>query len=302
VVRLSAEESAERRSVVDRLLLILDTVAASPGETGLSELARITGMKKPTVHRLATDLVAQRLLDRGHYGYRLGLHLFELGQRVPIRRRLRETALPLMSDLLEATHEIVQLGVIDGTDVVYVEKLTGPRSISAPSDIGSRLPAYCSGLGKAILAFSRTETVEEVLAAPMPARTNTTITNPDQLRRELDHIRATGIAYDREEGTRGIVCIAAPILDQDNPDGHGDLAIAAISVTGPSRRLRFIQFEAAVRTAALTISRTLRSPFTPAPQLPASHLTHAPAGLSSARRTQAPSPPPVAAAPLQSDR
>src|SRR5688572_31551870 len=121
-MRIGAEESAEQRSVGDRMLLILDTVAASPGEMGLSELARRTGLKKATVHRLATDLVAHRMLERGGYGYRLGLHLFELGQHVPASRRLRATALPFMADLLTATGEIVQLGVLDGTEVLYIEK------------------------------------------------------------------------------------------------------------------------------------------------------------------------------------
>jgi IclR family transcriptional regulator, acetate operon repressor len=266
-MRLSDDESTGQRSVADRLLLILDTVADSLGELGLSELSRRTGIKKPTVHRLAADLVEHRMLDRGTYGYRLGLHLFELGQQVPIRRRLRETALPLMSDLLEATHEIVQLGVLDGTDVVYVEKLTGPRSIKAPSAVGSRLPAYCSGLGKAILAFSPPEVLDAVLAAPMPARTSTTITDPDQLRRELDRVRDTGIAYDREEGNRGIVCVAAPIIAEKTEGTFGDTAVAGISVTGPSQRLQLIRFEAAVRTAALTISRLLQYP-TPRRQPP----------------------------------
>jgi len=211
-MRISTDEAGEQRSVGDRLLLILDTVAAAPGEIGLSELARQTGMKKATVHRLATDLVEHRMLERGGYGYRLGLHLFELGQHVPASRRLRATALPHMSDLLTATGEMVQLGVLDGTEIVYVEKLTGRHSIPAPSAVGTRLPAYCTGLGKAMLAFSEECAVERVLAAPMPARTGTTITDPVRFRRELDRIRETGVAYDREGGTRGIVCVASAIV------------------------------------------------------------------------------------------
>jgi IclR family transcriptional regulator, acetate operon repressor len=260
-MRIGVDEAGEQRSVGDRLLLILDTVAAAPGEVGLSELARLTGLKKATVHRLASDLVGKRMLERGTYGYRLGLHLFELGQRVPVSRRLRDTALPVMSDLLQATSEIVQLGMLDGADVVYVEKLTGPHSIDAPSAVGSRLPAYCSGLGKAILAFSPDEVVDEVLAAPMPARTSTTITSADRLRRELARVRETGVAYDREEGNRGIVCVAAPIVARKYAGRPEDTAIAAVSITGPSTRLQLIRFEAAVRTAALSISRTLNSPF-----------------------------------------
>jgi DNA-binding IclR family transcriptional regulator len=242
------------------MLLVLDTVANSPGEVGLSELARQTGLKKATVHRLATDLVSQRMLERGAYGYRLGLHLFELGQHVPASRRLRATALPFMADLLTATGEIVQLGVIDGIDIVYIEKLTGRHGVPVPSSIGSRLPAYCTGLGKAILAFSDESAIERVLASEMPDRTGTTITDPKRFRRELEKIRETGVAYDREEGTRGVACVAAPIVVESYVGRDGHRAVAGLSVTGPSQRLQPVRLGAAVRTAALSISRLLGYP------------------------------------------
>ncbi|MFI5709356.1 IclR family transcriptional regulator [Kribbella sp. NPDC051620] len=257
-MRISAAERLEGRSVSDRLMLILDTVAGRGGGVGLTRLAALTGISKPTVHRLAGELTRHGLLAQDADGsYRLGLHLFELGQQVPASRRLRDVALPLMSDLLQATQEIVQLGVLDGTDVVYVEKLTGPHSIRAPSAVGSRLPAYRSALGKAILAFSNEERVEAVLRAPMPAVTSATITSPDRLLRELDAVRVHSLAYDRGETHPGIVCVGAPILDQQG------VAIAAISITGPPQRLRIQQVAMAVRTAALSISRTLSFPALP---------------------------------------
>ena len=252
-MRISQAESDQQRSVADRLLAIIDGVAAHRGEVGLTELALLTGISKPTVHRLAGELVRHRVLRRGERGYDLGFHLFELGQAVPISRRLRDIALPLMADLLEATHEIVQLAVLDGSEVVYLEKLTARQSIKAPSVVGARLPAYCCGLGKAILAFSPPEDVERVLAGPMPAVTAATITNPAKFRTELANVRKHGVAYDRGEGTEGIVCVAAPILDYD---GH---AVAAMSITGPSNRLRVVRIEAAVRTAALVTSRLLNT-------------------------------------------
>lgn len=258
-MRLGAEEASQHRSVSDRLALILDTVATQRGEVGLTRLAALTGLSKPTVHRLATDLTRHRLLTHTPAGYSLGLHLFELGQSVPASRRLRDVALPLMSDLLQATHEIVQLGMLDGSEVVYVEKLTARHSVKAPSAVGSRLPAYQSALGKAILAFSNPEVVQPVLDAPMPATTTATITTPGRLLRELDAIRQHGIAYDRGEGIAGIICVGAPIVDQEG------VALAAISITGPGQRLKVQLCSMAVRTAALSISRTLnaRSPSWP---------------------------------------
>jgi DNA-binding IclR family transcriptional regulator len=252
-VRISQAEAEQQRTVSDRLLAIVDGVAAHRGEVGLTELALLTGIAKPTVHRLASELVRHRVLRRGERGYELGFHLFELGQAVPISRRLRDIALPLMADLLEATHEIVQLAVLDGREVVYLEKLTARQSIKAPSVVGARLPAYSCGLGKAILAYSPPEDVEKVLTGPMPAVTAATITDPVKLRRELANIRRHGLAYDRGEGTEGIVCVAAPILD------YGGAAIAALSITGPRNRLRIVRIEAAVRTAALVTSRLLNT-------------------------------------------
>lgn len=248
-MRLSEAERERGRTVSGRLICILDAVAAQQGDVGLTELAIITGISKPTVYRLAKGLVAHRMLVHSGNGYRLGFHLFELGQRVPLSRQLRDLALPVMSDLLEASREIVQLAVLDGHEVVYVEKLTGRHSSPAPSRVGSRLPAYSSALGKAILAFSEKSQVDRVLQAPMPARTPTTLTTPRQLMEELDDIRQRGIAYDRGEGTAGIVCVASPILDWRTR------AVAAISITGPRERLRVARFATAVHAAALGIGR-----------------------------------------------
>ena len=259
-MRMSLDEVVGRRSVGDRLLLILDTVAAAPGEVGLSELARLTGLKKPTVHRLASDLLAKRLLDRGTYGYRLGMHLFELGQQVPASRRVRDAALPAMVGLLDSTRESVQLAVLDGADVVVVEQFVRSARGAVARGAGSRLPAYCSGLGKAILAFSAPAVVVAALASSMPARTGTTITGPERLRRELAGVREAGVAFDRQECVGGIVCAAAPIVVANRGARAEDVAVAAVAVSGPSRRMPVVRVEAAVRAAAFAISRALTVP------------------------------------------
>jgi DNA-binding IclR family transcriptional regulator len=259
-MRLSAEEADEQRTVTDRLLLIMDAVAASPGEVGLTELARLTGIKKATVHRLASDLVAHRMLERGAYGYRLGLHVFELGQQVPASRRLRTSARPFMSDLVTATGETVHLGVLEGTSILCIERLTGRHATHASSSIGSWLPAYCTALGKAVLAFSHGSTAERTLAEPMPKRTSATITDPRRLARELEKIRDAGVAYDRQEWTAGIVCVAAPIVVESYVGRDGHHGVAGLSVTGPAGRMQPARVASAVRTAALTISRSLGFP------------------------------------------
>ncbi|MGW0738038.1 IclR family transcriptional regulator [Streptomyces sp. NPDC002851] len=250
-MRVSGQE--EDRSVIGRVMAILDEVAAEPGEVGLSELSRRTGLKKATVHRLATELVERRLLDRGAYGYRLGFRTFELGHSVQVSRLLRNLALPYMEDLYEISHEIVQMAVLDGTEIVYLEKLTGHRSYKAPSGVGERFPAHCSGLGKAIVAFSCDAIVERVLAAGLPQRTPRTITDPRVFRKELQQIRDCGVAYDREEGHPEVSCVAAPVL---NPEG---LPIVALSITGASYRMGLPRLATAVRATTLALARVINT-------------------------------------------
>ncbi|MEU3982830.1 IclR family transcriptional regulator [Streptomyces sp. NPDC026672] len=248
---MRVNDSDEDRSVIGRVMAILDAVAAEPGEVGLSELARRTGIKKPTVHRLATELVERRLLDRGAYGYRLGFRTFELGHSVQVSRLLRNLALPYLEDLYEISHEIAQLAVLDGTEIVYLEKITGHRSYRAPSGVGERYPAYCSGLGKAVVAFSSEAVVRRVLAAGLPRRTPRTITDPGLFRKELQRIRETGVAFDREEGHPEVSCVAAPVL---NPEG---LPVVALSITGPSYRMNLPRLATVVREASLTLARAV---------------------------------------------
>jgi IclR family transcriptional regulator, acetate operon repressor len=215
----------------------------------LADLSRETGLPKTTAHRLVHLLVAERVLERRDGGYRLGMRLFELGELVPRKRDLREAALPFIQDLYEATHETVHFAVLDGTDVLYLERISGHRRVKVPSAVGGRLPAHCTGVGKALLAFTPA-VADAVLRGPLVRRTPYTITVPAVLRSELERIGETGIAIDREESTAGVSCVAAPVMVRGS-------AVAAISVTGPTGRLRLDALAPAVRTAALGLSRTL---------------------------------------------
>jgi IclR family transcriptional regulator, acetate operon repressor len=250
---MRVNNDSDDRSVLGRVLSILDVVAQDAGEVGLSELARRTGLKKPTVHRLATEMVRYRLLDRGAYGYRLGFHLFELGHRVQVSRALRDIALPFMEDLYEISHEIVQLAVLDGADVVCLEKLTGHRSYEAPAWVGGRQPAHCTALGKAILSRSPEVVVERVIAAGLPRRTHRSVTDPAAFRAELARVRDEGVAFDMEEGVREISCVAAPVCNSEG------LPIVALSIAGPSYRIPVGRLAGAVRASALALSRALDS-------------------------------------------
>jgi DNA-binding IclR family transcriptional regulator len=239
------------KSVLERVFAILDSFSAEDSELTLAELAARTAIPKSTVHRLAKVLVEQRLLKRTDAGFGLGIRLFELGELVGERRDLRDISLPFLEELFELTHETIHLGVLDDAEVLYVEKIAGRRGCTVPTTLGTRKPLYCTGLGKAILAYSTPQLVQAVIQNGLPRRTSYTITDPRRLELELTHAVETGVAYDREEYELGITCVGSPLL---NPAGR---AWAAISVTGPTTRFRPERTAAAVRTAALGLTRVL---------------------------------------------
>ncbi len=238
--------------MLGRAALLLDCLAAGDSP-GISELARRSGLAKTTVFRLVHELACCGLVEVTPGGVRLGMRLFELGSSVPRQRSLREAALPYLRDLQEATGETVHLAVLDGAEVVYVEIRPGRHGQRLPSRVGGRMPAHATGVGKAILAFSAPEVAGALIAAGLERRTARTIVAAGALRRELARIRASGVAFDREESGPGIVCAASPVF------GAGGAVLAALSLTGWSSRLDLDRVAPAVRTAALALSRQLGS-------------------------------------------
>ncbi|MFA1541989.1 IclR family transcriptional regulator [Actinomadura monticuli] len=235
-----------------RAVAVLTAFRADDDGLGAAELARRSGLPKSTAHRIALDLAEAGLLERDGARVRLGLKLFEIGQRVPRQRVLRDAAVPYMSDLREATRQTVHLAVLEGAEVVYVEILGSSGGPRLPSQVGGRLPAHVTGVGKAILAFSPPEAVRAVLDAGLVKRSERSVVAPGLLTKELERIRREGVAYDREESGAGIVCAASAVLGQDG------LALGALSVSGWATKMRLAAVAPAVHTAALTLSRTLQ--------------------------------------------
>lgn len=240
-------------SVLGRTMSLLTAFRAGDAELSLAELCRRTGIPKPTAHRLLGELIGWNVVERTPGGLRLGMGLFELGQLAPRQRGLREAAAPFLADLFEATHETVHLAVPDGTDVVYVHKLAARHGPTIGSRVGGRMPAHCTGVGKALLAFAPPERLAAVVAAGLTRHTPRTVIAAGLLERELARVRERGVAEEHEESTLGVACVAAPVLDGT---GH---AVAAISITGWAHRLDTARLAPAVRTAALGLSRALRA-------------------------------------------
>jgi IclR family transcriptional regulator, KDG regulon repressor len=249
-------EADDRRATtsVSKALHLLDSFRYAGPSLGVSELARRAGVPKSTAFRLLAYLEEGGYVERAGKNYRLGWRLFELGNRVQHcrPRGLRDTAIPYLSELYVHTNHVVHLAVLEGSDVVYLEKIHGHQTLRTPTNVGGRVPAACTSLGKAILGFSDTDTIRRVLADGLAQRTPYSISEPGRFLKELTRVREDGIAFDREEAALGLTCVAAPILT----DGR---AIAAISVSGPTARFNASTNAAHVRRAATHISRDYRS-------------------------------------------
>jgi DNA-binding IclR family transcriptional regulator len=238
------------QGMLSRALGLLTCFDPSDRELSAAELSRRTGMPRSTTHRLATELVQTGMLERlpgGHF--RLGMPLFELGQMALSQRGLRESAAAYLADLANATHQSVNLAILDGTEVVYLDIINPTPAPRSHITIGGRLPATATAVGKAILAFSPPSTMETIFSSGLKRLTPHSITDETRLRNELAEIRRTGIAYDNQEQAMGMTCCAAPIF------GYRGDVLAGVSVSGHTGVLHFNLVIAAVRSAAAGISR-----------------------------------------------
>jgi IclR family transcriptional regulator, KDG regulon repressor len=230
-------------------------------ELGITELSRQLGLGKSTVHRMVTTLVAERLLERGSTPgrYRLGLVLYELGSNVTEHVDLHQAALPVLTTLRHETGEMVHVAVLDGLEVVYVERLESHNLLPIFRQVGHRLPAHTTSSGKILLAALPLAELNHRLEDWRPrAVTPWTIIDKTRLLAELSTVAKRGWAQNNEEGHLGIASVGAPIRGRDGQ------VMAAVSVVGDSARMRAMMRRATalVVESARVISRRLG--YTPA--------------------------------------
>ena len=243
------DDGSEGMGGLDRAAAILGAFDATHRELTLAALVARSGLPRSTTHRVADRMIRLGWLDKPQGRYRIGNRLFEISSLAPIRHELREAALPFLQDLHAAAKTTVQLGVLEGSQVLVVERITGHRPMPMLEQAGGKIPAHCSALGRAILAYSDPATIDTILAGALTARTPRTLTSPVAVLRELTAIPERGWAIDREEGNIGISCVAAPVF---GPLGQ---VAAAVSVTGPTGLVRAERIGPAVRLTAAAVSR-----------------------------------------------
>lgn len=249
---MAGRTSEPGRSVTSRVLAIFDAFDIEHPQLTLSDISRRCGLPLATTHRLIAELVAWRGLERDQHGvYHVGLRLWEVGLLCPLHTRLREVAMPFLQSLYEATRENVHLAVRDGFDALYVEKLSGHRSVPIISRIGGRLPMHTTGVGKALLAHQSPDFVEEYVSRPLERPTRYTIAEPGRLLRDLANTRRRGYAVTREEMTLGSCSVAVPVLDEEARP------VAAVGVVVHTVRVESDRLAPPIRLAAEGIAARL---------------------------------------------
>lgn len=250
-------QTSRKIGSVQRAIDILNLFDHQTPELGTTEIARALGLHKSTAASLVSTLAANGFLNQNSETrkYRLGLKIVERAFAMLDQIEIRRIAYPALQQLRDQWNETVNLAILDGPDVVFIERMLGTKALGMRSEVGRRERAHSTALGKAILAALPLAEVKTFVATyGLPAVTPKTITDPERLYAELDRVREQGYAVDDEENEIGGRCVAVPIFD------HTGSAIAAVSISAPTARLPLDdvpQAGAMVREIAKTISRNL---------------------------------------------
>ena len=248
-------ESGGNLQSVRRAIRALELISEH-GALGVTELGRKLEVHKATASRLMTTLAERGFVERDPISekFRLGMGLISLAGAAVGGNDLVRAARPILDDLAERTRETVNLGVLSGESVVYIDQVAGTRSIVSVSWIGQRTPLHCTSNGKVLLAFASDAERDRLLRTPLPRLTPRTITDVRKLRAQLAEIRARGYAQTLEELEEGLNAVAAPVR------GLGGDLVAALSVSGPAFRMRAVdlpRFGRFAMDSALAVSRRL---------------------------------------------
>lgn len=241
--------------VLTKVLAIFDLLDRSPEGLQLRAIAEQSKLNKSTAYRFLAHLEKAGYLVRDSAGaYLIGPRLVHLGSGSTYQAAICKVSRPMLEDLWRNSGETVNLGVLAGHEILYLDVMESPHNFRMVSKIGMRRPLHCTGLGKAILALQPDNFREELMSGKLEKLTSHSITQASKLAAELARIQRAGYAIDNEEAELGARCVAAPILD-----ASGYVA-AGISVSGPVIRMsraRTSEIAEAVKHAALDISKRL---------------------------------------------
>lgn len=220
---------------VTKAFTLLELFTPDKPEWGVRELALELRANKSTTYRLMATLENLKVLRKNPVSekYSLGLKLFELGNRVDIQSAFISQTHPELEKVGAEITETVHLGILQGHQILMVDKMERSGGLRLDSRIGALSPAYCTGLGKILLAYLNPLKLESILQdITLNANTPFSITKKSVLRKQLEQIAILGYAIDREEWEIGLICVAVPIFNQQQQ------VVAALSAAGPANRFR----------------------------------------------------------------
>lgn len=241
---------------VAKALRIVDLLVEAGRELSLADIAQGLKLPKSTTHGLISTLREFGYIEQSPENgkYRLGIRLFEIGSVVARSWDVRAVAVPYIEKLVSELQETVHLAVLDRGEVLYIDKRESYRPFCMVTEIGTRLPAHCTGLGKVLLAHLNPAELRRIIAEKGLKRyTPNTITDVGRLEEELERVHQRGYAIDNEELMEGLRCVAAPIYDREGK------AVAAMSISGPAARLTGERLRRAIVLVTDTSSQVSRA-------------------------------------------
>src|SRR5690625_1854824 len=254
-------------SVTSRELALLGTFSEQHRGLSLTQLSQRSGLPLTTTHRLVAELVAGGALQRLNSGqYVIGRRMWDIGMLSPVQSGLRQLASPFLHDIYVATLATVHLAVRDGLETLYVDRLSGRKSVPVVSQIGSRLPLHATGVGKVLLAHAPSDVQGAVLSHLRPV-TPHTVTDASQLRHQLARVRREGYAQTSEEMTLRAASIAVPVTALDGN------VIAALGVVVPRLDHHRSRLIASLLVASRGIARSIPPSVDPVELISEAHAT-----------------------------
>jgi DNA-binding IclR family transcriptional regulator len=234
-----SSKSANRSSTALKALKVLEAVAASSQPVSVSEVAQRVDIDGSTAYRMLRTLVDAGYVvqDEISKRYRLSYKVVSLSRNLLAENKVTRLIHERLEQITAETRETLHLSVLDGNETVLILQVKGTQLVKVDFQIGDRVPLHCTSIGKVLLAFQDVQYIEETIAAGLPKMASNTITDPDELRKELQRIRSQGYAIDDREFSDNMRCVAVPIFESGRRVHRG------ISISGPDFRFTFERLE-----------------------------------------------------------
>lgn len=227
------EKKDNQLSSVKNALRILKSFTMDEPEKRVSDISEALGLNKSTVSRTLATLASEGFVYKNPETnrYRLGLTIVSLSGVINNNTDIYKESLPVLNELVRNIGETAHISVLDNYEVIYLQKVECNHPVRFLTHVGRRNPLYCTSAGKILLAYSSEDILETVIERGLKKYTDRTITDPDELRKNLAEIKEKGYVYSFEELSEGVNSMAAPVYD------YTGKVVAALSVVGPKQRI-----------------------------------------------------------------